>query len=289
MLIIKIKSFLAVLAALSVAFIAGARAEDALKDGNRVPTLLYDQGGQPKRVSNTSPLPVTMNGQAGNSTIVIATETLPVPVKISSQTVPLTVNVTNQPSTMTVTIANQMSPVPISVNSQSLPLSVTVATQTPAVPVRISSQTIPLNVTVTNQPSTMTVIIGNQASPVSVSVSSQSLPIPVTVAQPIPVSTTTLSVGSERAGSGTFTLITPAPGKRIAVRGISITIQPATGVEADIRFAGGQLIHKVYRGDQSGAFIPVFREGAVNESVQGVTAGFSGGQMAFFIVNYEEK
>lgn len=272
-----------ILVLIAAAFIVGmsvdpSKAEDALRDSFRNPTLLFDQAGQPKRVSETSPLPVTMGGQTGSSAVVIATQTLPVPVKISSQTVPLSVTVNNQPSTMTVTVGNQSTPVPVSVSTQSLPLPVTVSTQTQPVPVRISSQTIPLNVNVTNQPSTMTVTIGNQL-----------VPIPVTVTSPIPSSTMTLSVGVERIGPGTITLITPAAGKRIAIRGAAIMMETSTGGEADVRFAGGQVVFKVYRGDQSGAVIPVFRDGNVNEIVQAVATGIAGGAKVFFVVNYEEK
>ena len=32
--------------------------ESALKDGNRIPTLLFEQNGEVRRVSNTNPLPV---------------------------------------------------------------------------------------------------------------------------------------------------------------------------------------------------------------------------------------
>jgi hypothetical protein len=72
------------------------------------------------------------------------------------------------------------------------------------------------------------------------------------------------------------------------VKGVSITMQSAAG-EIDVRFAGGQLISKVYRGDQSGIYIPLSRDGAINESVQGVSSGISGGSLVFFVVSYEEK
>jgi hypothetical protein len=40
--------------------------ESALKDGNRIPTLLFEKNGEIKRVSNTNPLPVTgMTGSGG--------------------------------------------------------------------------------------------------------------------------------------------------------------------------------------------------------------------------------
>ncbi len=133
----------------------------------------------------------------------------------------------------------------------------------------------PLPVSIQNQTSTVTVAISNT-------------PVPAIVVSPIPISTTTLTASSERVGSGTFTLVTPSSGKKISLRGVAITMQSAAG-EVDIRFSGGQLIHKVYRGDQTGDYIPIFRDGAVNESVQGVTSGIAGGSMVFFIVTYEEK
>lgn len=66
-------------------------------------------------------------------------------------------------------------------------------------------------------------------------------------------------------------------------------METSTGGEADIRFAGGQVVFKIYRGDQSGAVIPIYREGAVNEAVQTVTAGVAGGAKVFFVLNYEER
>src|SRR5690242_14244950 len=40
--------------------------ESALKDGNRIPTLLFEKDGEVRRVSNTNPLPVSgMTGAGG--------------------------------------------------------------------------------------------------------------------------------------------------------------------------------------------------------------------------------
>jgi len=203
----SIRISLAILA-ISGFIVVGAQAEDALKDGNRIPTLLFEQNGAPKRVSNLSPLPITVADQSGLTAVTIASQSLPVPIKISTQ-----------------------------------------------------------------------------AAPVAVTASQ---PFPVTVTNPFP-STATLSVGIEKVGPGTITLITPAPGKRVSVKGAAIMMETATGGEADVRFAGGQLIFKIYRGDQSGAVIPVFRDGAINENIQAVVTNISGGQKVFFVVNYEER
>lgn len=112
---------------------------------------------------------------------------------------------------------------------------------------------------------------------------------------PLPVNVTNNSFGLqtatiEKTGPGTITIVTPAAGKRIAVRGVMITMEPATGAEVDIRFAvSNKLIHKVYRGDQAGDYVELNLEGAVNEAVASVLTGIGSGQKAFYLVNYQEK
>lgn len=90
-------------------------------------------------------------------------------------------------------------------------------------------------------------------------------------------------------GSLQQNILTPAPGKRLIVRGVVITIEPATGIEATIRFASGKIVYKVYRGDHSGDFIPLRMKGAVDEALVVETTGFGGGQQAFFVVNFQEE
>lgn len=94
----------------------------------------------------------------------------------------------------------------------------------------------------------------------------------------------------EKVGPGTVALVTPSVGKKIAVRGAMITMESATGGEADLRFAtSNKLINKVYRGDQSGGFVEANLEGNINEAVNVVVTGISAGQKVFFLVNYQEK
>ncbi|MCG3204865.1 MAG: hypothetical protein KCHDKBKB_01582 [Elusimicrobia bacterium] len=116
---------------------------------------------------------------------------------------------------------------------------------------------------------------------------SQINPLPVAVAgNGFGIITATL----EKIGPGTVIVVTPTAGKKIVVKGVMITLESATGAEIDLRFATtNKLIHKVYRGDQTGGFIELNLEGNVNESVNGVAVGISGGQKAFFLVNYQEK
>jgi hypothetical protein len=112
---------------------------------------------------------------------------------------------------------------------------------------------------------------------------------------PLPVNVTNNSFGLqtatvEKTGPGTITLITPAAGKKVAVRGAMITLESATGAEVDIRFATtNKLIHKVYRGDQTGGYVELNLEGNVNELVNAVVVGISAGQKVFFLLNYQEK
>jgi hypothetical protein len=95
---------------------------------------------------------------------------------------------------------------------------------------------------------------------------------------------------AERIGPGEVVLVTPTTGKRAVVRGVCIAMETATGGEADVRFGTSlKVIHKIYRGDQSGGFIEQNSKGAVNEVVKGVVANVAGGAKVFFIVNYLEE
>ena len=91
--------------------------------------------------------------------------------------------------------------------------------------------------------------------------------------------------------SGTLqqTLITPAPGKKLVIRGVAITPEVLSPGEAILRFSGGKVIHKVFRSDQSGNLIPTRIKGAVNETLVAETIGYGAGQQVFFIVNYQEE
>lgn len=109
---------------------------------------------------------------------------------------------------------------------------------------------------------------------------------------PLPVASSQdgalLSESREQTGVGSPTMVTPAAGKRLIVKGMCATLESATGGEAGIRFAGGKVLHKVYRGDQAGKFIACNFIGAVDEALVVFTVGISAGQRAFFIVNYQE-
>lgn len=112
---------------------------------------------------------------------------------------------------------------------------------------------------------------------------------------PLPVVTSASSAGLltatlEKTGNGTVVLVTPSAGKKVAVRGVMITPEPASGFEADIRFAvSGKVIHKIYRSDASSNFAAVYIDGNVNEAVNVVVAGAGAGQRFFVVVNYQEK
>ncbi len=112
---------------------------------------------------------------------------------------------------------------------------------------------------------------------------------------PLPVVLSANSAGLltatvEKVGNGTIAIVTPAAGKKVAVRGVMITPEPASGYEADIRFAvSGKVIHKIYRSDESGTLAPVYIDGNVNEAVNVVVAGAGAGQRFFIVVNYMEK
>ncbi len=165
--------------------------ETALKDGNRNPTILFENDGEVRRVSNTNPLPVT--GVIGTGD--------PVPV------------------TGTVGI----------------------------------SGTVPVTGTV--------------------SVTSDAI----------------LSETREQTGSiANFTLITPATGKRLLIKGMSVFVDSASGYDAGIRMAGGKALHKVFRSDQQGVYVTANYLGAVNEALTVFINGVGGGIRSFFLVNYQE-
>ncbi|MCG3205500.1 MAG: hypothetical protein KCHDKBKB_02222 [Elusimicrobia bacterium] len=117
----------------------------------------------------------------------------------------------------------------------------------------------------------------------------------VSEVNPLPVAVVGTNFGLttvtfEKVGPGTVALVTPSAGKKVAVRGAMITLESATGAEVDIRFATtNKLIHKVYRGDQTGDYVELNLEGNVNELVNAVVVGISAGQKVFFLVNYQEK
>src|SRR5688572_2317065 len=72
----------------------------------------------------------------------------------------------------------------------------------------------------------------------------------VSEVNPLPVAVVGTNFGLttatlEKTGPGTVVLVTPAVGKKVAVKGVMITLEPATGAELDIRFAiSSKLIHK---------------------------------------------
>lgn len=116
-------------------------------------------------------------------------------------------------------------------------------------------------------------------------------PLPVTAPSPLQVNVVSFAIGSqthisERTGSGTFTLITPAAGKQIVIRGVTVTAS-ASG-DVDVRFSGGTVVYKAYLTTQMGPFVPVMKSGVINESVQGVISGVGGGTRITFMVNYDE-
>ena len=118
----------------------------------------------------------------------------------------------------------------------------------------------------------------------------------VSTINPLPVATVggetaiLQTATAERVGPGEVVLVTPTTGKKAVVRSVCITMETATGGEADVRFGTSlKVIHKVYRGDHSGSFVQQNSKGAVNETVKGVAANIAGGAKVFFIVNYLEE
>jgi hypothetical protein len=187
--------------------------ESALKDGNRIPTLLFEKNGEIKRVSNTNPLPVTgMTGSGGPTEV---TGVGGGPVQVAGN---------------------------VGVNG-TVPVSGTVGI----------SGTVPVSGTVSLS-----------ADP-------------------------TLTETREQTGPvASFTLVTPAAGKRLLIKGMLVIVENASGYDAGVRMAGGKTLHKVFRSDQQGVYVAANYLGAVNEAVTIFGNGMAAGVRSFFLVNYQE-
>ncbi|OGR89708.1 MAG: hypothetical protein A2992_06320 [Elusimicrobia bacterium RIFCSPLOWO2_01_FULL_59_12] len=99
----------------------------------------------------------------------------------------------------------------------------------------------------------------------------------------------TLTETREQTGPlASFTLVTPAAGKRLLIKGMCTIVDGASGYDAGIRMAGGKTLHKVFRSDQQGVYVAANYLGAVNEALTGFANGMGGGVRSFFLVNYQE-
>ena len=178
--------------------------ESALKDGNRVPTLLFEKNGEVKRVSNTNPLPVSGMMGAGGPTEVTGTGGGPVQVAGN-----------------------------VGING-TVPVSGTVGV----------SGTVPVSGNVGI----------NGTVPVSGTVGiSGTVPVSGTVSLP---ADPTLTETREQTGPiASVTLITPAAGKRLLIKGMCVIVESASGYDAGVRMAGGKALHKVFRSDQQGVHV----------------------------------
>lgn len=92
-----------------------------------------------------------------------------------------------------------------------------------------------------------------------------------------------------RSSDGVQTIVTPTPGKKLVVRGCSIIHEPATGGVATLQFQGGTILFRTYRSDVSGHFIPMNVPGNIDEPIVGEIPSGTGGNRAFFLVNYVEE
>lgn len=187
--------------------------ESALKDGNRIPTLLFEKNGEIKRVSNTNPLPVT--GMAGSGGPTEVTGTGGGPVQVAGN---------------------------VGING-TVPVSGTVGV----------SGTVPVSGTVSLPPDPTLTETREQTGPIA-----------------------------------SITLVTPAAGKRLWIKGMAVFVDAASGYDAGIRMAGGKALHKVFRSDQQGVYVPANYLGVINEAVTIFANGMGGGVRSFFLVNYQE-
>ncbi len=187
--------------------------ESALKDGNRIPTLLFEKDGEIKRVSNTNPLPVAGMMGSGGPVEVTGSGGGPVPV------------------TGTVGV------------SGTVPVTGTVGV----------SGTVPVSGTVSLPPDSTLTETREQTGPIA-----------------------------------SVTLVTPAAGKRLLIKGMTVIVESASGYDAGIRMAGGKALHKVFRSDQQGVYVAANYLGAVNEALAVFVNGVGGGIRSFFLVNYQE-
>lgn len=245
--------------------------ESALKDGNRISTLLFEKDGEIKRVSNSNPLPVT--GMTGSGGPLEVTGIGGGPVQVAGNVgingnVPVTGNVGIN-GTVPVS-GNAGGPVPVTGNvgiNGTVPVTGTVGV----------SGTVPVSGNVGI----------NGTVPVSGTVGiSGTVPVSGTVSLP---PDPTLTETREQTGPiASFTLVTPAAGRRLLIKGMCTIVDSASGYDAGIRMAGGKTLHKVFRSDQQGVYVVANYLGAVNEAVTVFANGMGGANRSFFLVNYQE-
>ncbi|MCG3204323.1 MAG: hypothetical protein KCHDKBKB_01038 [Elusimicrobia bacterium] len=260
---------------MTVAFNAFSLAEDALRDGQRNPTLLYEQAGQPKRVSDTSPLPVSGNLTIPTSNPLPITAPAAIPIT-STDTFKITAPLPLPVSAVGAFPVTSTTPLNVSVST---PLPVSIGSQTSTITVRIGDQTSAIPVTASTS---LPVSIHSQTGPISATIVNQSTPIPVNVMDQI-VTTT-----RELAGNASQTLLTPSIGKRLVVKGSSLILSKS-GVVGTLRFQGGLLVTRVNKIEHSGNFISMNMAGSINEPLIVEQTGAGGGDTCFFVVNTIEQ
>lgn len=112
--------------------------------------------------------------------------------------------------------------------------------------------------------------------------------VPVTGTVSLPPDPTLTETREQTGPIASFTLVTPAAGKRLLIKGMLVIVENASGYDAGIRMAGGKALHKVFRSDQQGVYVAANYLGAVNEALTIFANGMGGAVRSFFLVNYQE-
>ncbi len=112
--------------------------------------------------------------------------------------------------------------------------------------------------------------------------------VPVSGTVSLPPDATLTETREQTGPIASVTLVTPATGKRLLVKGMCVIVEAASGYDAGIRMASGKTLHKVFRSDQQGVYVMANYSGGVNEALTVFINGVGGGIRSFFLVNYQE-
>lgn len=118
---------------------------------------------------------------------------------------------------------------------------------------------------------------------------STTTPLPVTgVMAPAPTPPEENTSIKDGLGNFSETLVAPAAGKRLVVKGAAI-FQSKAGALATVRFQSGQVLLKTNRIENSGNFIPMTFRGNIDDPVLVEQSGAGGGDIVLFTVNTIEE
>ena len=113
-------------------------------------------------------------------------------------------------------------------------------------------------------------------------------PVPVTGTVSLPPDPTLTETREQTGPIASLTVVTPAAGKRLLIKGMLVIVENASGYDAGFRMAGGKTLHKIFRSDQQAVYVVANYLGAANEALTIFGNGMGSGVRCFYLVNYQE-